>query len=317
MNQPEATLRGNKPAAIRVLRALAVSSALLASVAAAASAPVVEGEAPRVRALLEQGWAAESGKGMGRSPWLAASLYRQAGEMGSGEGYFRLAQVHLAARQYGGDAATASCLFALASQLGHAGAAAALERQAAARVAPAAGCDRDPTQLPGYAPFDIDAYTRALPAPRHEVVALIRKLAPRYGVDTRLALAVASAESNFNSLALSPKNAMGVMQLIPATAERFGVARPFEPEQNIRGGLAYLRWLNQYFAGDVVRVIAAYNAGERAVEAHGGVPPYAETVAYVGRVLYFSGRAFGDLPPAAAGRMPGGGQNAPPRRPDM
>jgi soluble lytic murein transglycosylase-like protein len=284
--------------------------------AAAASAPVVEGEAPRVRALLEQGWAAESGVGMARSPWLAASLYRQAGEMGSGEGYFRLAQVHLAARHFGGDPATASCLFALASQLGHAGAAAALERQAAAGVMPAGGCDRDPAGLPGYAPFDIEAYTRALPAPRHEVVALIRKLAPRYGVDTRLALAVASAESNFNSRALSPKNAMGVMQLIPATAERFGVARPFDPEQNIRGGLAYLRWLQQYFAGDLVRVIAAYNAGERAVENHGGVPPYAETVAYVGRVLYFSGNAFNVLPATAAGSVPAGVKKTVRARPD-
>jgi uncharacterized membrane protein YdfJ with MMPL/SSD domain len=74
------------------------------------------------------------------------------------------------------------------------------------------------------------------------------------------------------------------MQLIPATAERFNVRQPFNAEQNIHGGLAYLRWLKTYYAGDTVRVLAAYNAGEGAVERHGGLPPFAETVDYVRKV---------------------------------
>jgi len=87
------------------------------------------------------------------------------------------------------------------------------------------------------------------------------------------------------------------MQLIPETAARFNVKRPFDAEQNIRGGLAYLRWLLRYYGGDVVRAVAAYNAGEGAVDRYGGVPPYLETEFYVSRVLGFSG-----LLPGASGR---------------
>jgi soluble lytic murein transglycosylase-like protein len=80
---------------------------------------------------------------------------------------------------------------------------------------------------------------------------------------------------------------MGVMQLIPDTAARFKVQDIFNPEQNIRGGLAYLRWLLAYFEGDVVLAAAAYNAGEGAVERHRGVPPFRETRAYVKRIMAF------------------------------
>ena len=75
------------------------------------------------------------------------------------------------------------------------------------------------------------------------------------------------------------------MQLIPETAARFRVKNPFDPAQNIRGGVAYLRWLLAYFEGDVALVAAAYNAGERTVERYRGVPPYSETRAYVQRIL--------------------------------
>jgi soluble lytic murein transglycosylase-like protein len=83
---------------------------------------------------------------------------------------------------------------------------------------------------------------------------------------------------------VSPKNAQGLMQLIPETAERFNVRKPFDPEQNIRGGMAYLRWLLAYFKGNVALVAAAYNAGEGAVNRYAGVPPYAETKGYVRRI---------------------------------
>jgi soluble lytic murein transglycosylase-like protein len=238
--------------------------------------------------------------------------------MGSAEGYYRLALVHLDYRALATDGRAATCLLAMASQLGHRRAAEVLEQRAAGRAGQAGNsCEATDFSLSGYVRFDIDAYTRALPAARHEVVALIRRLAPRYGIDVRLALAVASAESNFNSKAISPKNAMGVMQLIPETALRFGVDNPFDPEQNIRGGLAYLRWLQRHFDGDSVRMIAAYNAGERAVEGHGGVPPYAETVAYVSRVLYFSGGAFDAFPGAGAGGMAATGRKPLKRRPEL
>jgi membrane-bound lytic murein transglycosylase MltF len=92
--------------------------------------------------------------------------------------------------------------------------------------------------------------------------------------------------------ARSPKNAQGLMQLIPATAQRFGVRNVWDPEQNLRGGMAYLQWLLQHFKGDVKLALAGYNAGEKAVERHGGVPPYRETQAYVKRIM----KRVGDNP---------------------
>ena len=100
-----------------------------------------------------------------------------------------------------------------------------------------------------------------------------------------MALAIISAESNFDSQAVSPKNAKGLMQLIPETAERFNVTDPFDAKQNVRGGLTYLRWLLAYFEGDLALVAAAYNAGEGTVDRYLGVPPFAETRAYVKRVV--------------------------------
>jgi soluble lytic murein transglycosylase-like protein len=110
-------------------------------------------------------------------------------------------------------------------------------------------------------------------------------MAPKYKVPPPLARAIIEAESNFDPDAVSAKNAQGLMQLIPETAARFRVKNPFDPAQNIRGGLAYLRWLLAYFEGDVALVAAAYNAGERTVERYRGVPPYEETRAYVQRIL--------------------------------
>jgi soluble lytic murein transglycosylase-like protein len=114
---------------------------------------------------------------------------------------------------------------------------------------------------------------------------MVHKLAPHYELDPELVLAVIEAESNFNPRALSPKNAQGLMQLIPATATRFGVDDVWNPEQNLRGGMAYLRWLMARFENDVELVLAAYNAGENAVDRYGRVPPYNETRAYVTRVI--------------------------------
>ena len=102
-------------------------------------------------------------------------------------------------------------------------------------------------------------------------------------------VAIIATESNFDARALSPKRAQGLMQLIPETAARFGVRNAMDPAQNIRGGMAYLRWLLAYFEGDVTLVAAAYNAGEGAVERYRGVPPYAETRAYVRRILALVG----------------------------
>lgn len=104
-------------------------------------------------------------------------------------------------------------------------------------------------------------------------------------VSPALVLAVIGIESGGRTDAVSPAGAQGLMQLIPATAARFGVADPADPVQNIRGGVAYLDWLMTEFDRDPLMVLAAYNAGEGAVRANAGVPPYAETRDYVPRVL--------------------------------
>jgi soluble lytic murein transglycosylase-like protein len=96
--------------------------------------------------------------------------------------------------------------------------------------------------------------------------------------------AIAFVESRFNSAALSPKGAVGMMQLMPGTARELGVD-PHDPEQNARGGADYLRRMLEMFGGDIELAVAAYNAGPGAVKKHGGVPPFAETRAYVAAVM--------------------------------
>ena len=118
-----------------------------------------------------------------------------------------------------------------------------------------------------------------------EMISLIDKISGEHGVDTWLVRAVIQAESAFYERARSRAGALGLMQLIPATAARFGVVDPFDPVQNITGGVKYLRWLMDHFKNDFTKVIAAYNAGENAVKKYNGIPPYAETRAYVPKVM--------------------------------
>lgn len=113
----------------------------------------------------------------------------------------------------------------------------------------------------------------------------IQASADRNGLDPSLLAAVARVESNFDPFAVSPKGACGILQLMPKTAQRFGVRNVFDAGQNVEGGARYLRFLLDRFDGDVTLALAGYNAGEGAVERHGGVPPYRETREYVDRVL--------------------------------
>jgi soluble lytic murein transglycosylase-like protein len=112
----------------------------------------------------------------------------------------------------------------------------------------------------------------------------ISSAAQQYGVEEAVVRAIIHAESAFHPNAMSHKGAQGLMQLIPGTAARFGVTDPFDPAQNIRGGVAYLAWLMQRYSSNLSLVAAAYNAGEGAVDRNGGIPPYSETQRYVERV---------------------------------
>jgi len=128
----------------------------------------------------------------------------------------------------------------------------------------------------------------ARPVPRGPAVGpyaeLIRTAAERHQVDHRLVEALVTVESGGNPRAVSRKGAQGLMQLMPQRSAELGVQNPFDPRQNVEGGVRHLRDLLQRFSGDVTLALAAYNAGEEAVRAHRGVPPYPETQEYVRRI---------------------------------
>jgi len=138
-------------------------------------------------------------------------------------------------------------------------------------------------------------FTSTAPAPVHK---LIRETSHSLEVDPRLVEAVVQVESGYNARARSPKGALGLMQLMPATAARFGVSNPFDPAENIRGGVTYLGHLLKQFNGDVPLSLAAYNAGEGAVLRQGGIPRFAETENYLRKVAA--------LYPASSGSHVGG-----------
>jgi len=116
-------------------------------------------------------------------------------------------------------------------------------------------------------------------------LALAMDMAHRHRIDADLVAAVIAVESGFQPTAVSPKGAIGLMQLMPSTAAALGVVNPFDPHQNIDGGVRHLRALLTRYRGDRRLALAAYNAGVAAVELHGGVPPFSETRAYVRKVL--------------------------------
>ncbi len=120
--------------------------------------------------------------------------------------------------------------------------------------------------------------------PPQEVARLVSEASKRQQVDAKLVHSIIQVESGYDPNAVSRKGAMGLMQLIPDTAKRFGVANPFDPKQNIDGGVSYLKYLLKLFVGDLRLSLAAYNAGENSVLRSGGVPAFQETVDYVRRV---------------------------------
>ena len=203
---------------------------------------------------------------------------------GDAESQYQLAWVFAHGRGEERRDGWASYLFFAASSQGHADA----RRMLDSVTWPAAEvptCMTESKRAP--APLAPNVIVKAPP----KIERLVRQLAPQFRVDPQLALTIIAVESNFDAYAVSRSAAMGLMQLIPQTARRFGVLNAFDAKQNIRGGLAYLRWLLAYYEGDVSLVAAAYNAGEGAVDRHRGVPPFDETREYVRRVVARFGNA--------------------------
>ena len=121
--------------------------------------------------------------------------------------------------------------------------------------------------------------------PKTDLTQVVNEVSGRYRLDPDLVTSVIKAESDFNPHAISPKGAQGLMQLMPGTASQLGVPNSFDPQANVEGGTRYLRELLERYNFDVVKALAAYNAGPQKVERYGGVPPYYETRAYVRRIV--------------------------------
>jgi transglycosylase-like protein with SLT domain len=141
--------------------------------------------------------------------------------------------------------------------------------------------------LAGYTSGTSAGFLRLARTDTARYAAEIKAAGERYGVPERLVQAVIRVESAFNPRAVSVKGAQGLMQLMPETASLLGVRNSFDPQQNIDGGVRHLRGLIERFGNDLPLALAAYNAGEKAVLAYRGIPPYQETRDYVTRVLYY------------------------------
>lgn len=281
-----------------------MSPALAKSEPASVKAPVPgaakAAQVTRAQELVESGIRYEHAEGTARDYVRAHALYCEAARLADPDALLRMGWMYANGRGVPRDDATAHTLFDRAAVLGNEMGArlAGMIRASPGAPAKPPAClvarnpsanPRDLVPPPG-SEFSPEAaiaagfiITSASPAPRWLIDTVV-PLAHEYRVDPRLVLAVMRTESNFNPLARSPKNAQGLMQLIPETAERFAVSDILDPAQNLRGGIRYLRWLLSYFRGDVQLSLAAYNAGEGAVNRYRGVPPFAETKAYVARI---------------------------------
>lgn len=152
-------------------------------------------------------------------------------------------------------------------------------------AAPLIGAAQQVHQLPHVEYVPVPAAPTVVEQVQAPYASLIHEYAEQFDIEPKLIVSVIRAESNFNPRAVSPVGARGLMQLMPDTAKQLGVRDSFNPRENIRGGTQHLAYLLERYSGNVHLAVAAYNAGEAAVDKYRGVPPYDETRAYVRVVL--------------------------------
>jgi len=234
--------------------------------------------------LLARALAFEHGEGVARDPRKAVELYCVAARDGNAEAQYSLGWMYANGRGVAHDEAVAATFFALAARSGHAYAERMLARMGDAR-GELPDCMKAPEAPPALPLLEEPDPFLALSPQQQRIADAVMRVAPRFGIEPRLALSVIAVESNFIPTARSLKDARGLMQLIPETAVRFNVRNPYNVDENVRGGLTYLRWLLAYYKGQVALAAAAYNSGEATVDRYRGIPPYPETREYVKRVL--------------------------------